>query len=49
MTRPATTDFYTDILTIARIEAALNVADRRKAPEVRDFTRLARYVPGLRA
>ena len=41
-------DLFEDMMTIARLEAAITMADHRKAPAPRDFTRLARYVPGLR-
>ena len=44
MTRPAF-DLYDDMMAIARIEASLTLADRRKAPVIRDFTKLARFLP----
>lgn len=44
MTRPAF-DLYSDMMAIARIEASLTLADRRKAPVIRDFTKLARFLP----
>ncbi len=46
--RPAF-DLYDDLLAISRIEASITLADRRKTPVVHDYTRLARYVPGLKA
>lgn len=52
MTRPAPKrppfDLYEDLMAIARIEATITLSDRRKAPEIRDFSRLARHVPGLK-
>ena len=45
--RPAF-DLFEDMMAIARLEAAITNADHRKAPAPRDFTKLARYVPGLR-
>jgi hypothetical protein len=49
MARPLTErpvfDLFDDMMAIARIEAAITSADRRKAPMVRDFTRLARFLP----
>ena len=45
--RPAF-DLYDDLQAISRIEASLNVTDRRRAPEPRDFSRLAKVIPGLK-
>ena len=44
--RPAM-DLYEDLMAISRIEATMTLADRRKAPKVQDYTRLARHLPGL--
>jgi len=45
--RPAF-DLYEDLLAISRIEASITLADRRRIPEVQDYTRLARAIPGLK-
>lgn len=38
-------DLYEDMMAIARIEASLAATRRHNAPPVRDFTRLARFLP----
>ncbi|MFN4099925.1 MAG: hypothetical protein ACK4GT_09120 [Pararhodobacter sp.] len=45
--RPAF-DIYDDLMAISRIEASITLSDRRRAPEVKDFSRLARAIPGLK-
>ncbi len=42
-------DLYEDLLAIARLDASITRPDRRKAVPVRDFARLAGYLPALRA
>jgi len=41
-------DLYDDLMAISSIEASIGLGRRHKAPAVRDFTRLARYVPNLK-
>ncbi|MCW1933320.1 hypothetical protein [Pararhodobacter zhoushanensis] len=45
--RPAL-DLYDDLMAITRIEATITLGDRRKAPKVQDYSRLARHLPGIK-
>ncbi|WP_168192128.1 hypothetical protein [Pararhodobacter marinus] len=47
-TRPAL-DIYDDLMAISRIEASMAVKERRnRAQAPRDFSRLGRYLPGIK-
>ena len=46
--RAAAFDLYDDLMAISSIEASITLRRRHNAPAVRDFTRLARYVPNLK-
>lgn len=47
-TRAAAFDLYDDLMAISRLEASIGLARRHNAPAVKDFSRLARYVPNLK-
>lgn len=46
--RAAAFDLYDDLMAISSIEASISRTRRHNAPAVKDFTRLARYVPNLK-
>lgn len=45
--RPAF-DLYEDMMAIARIEATYAQSRRHNAPALRDFTKLARFLPDFK-
>jgi hypothetical protein len=44
----ASFDLYDDLMAISRLDATIGMSRRHNAPPVKDFSRLAKFVPGLK-